>query len=1081
MDKKELIISIDKLKELINKFILKDTLNLSTFIKQNAKYLNFQPLQIGDKTVFSIYILTKLNDYKIYIILNSVDEEKILELFRVFVKYDDEELLNNLHLLAKEEKYKDILFLTKETIVYNEGKIKEMEDKEHIYYVRKKDGSLEPFDIKKINKTHLDYAFKGIKDGYYVNRKKFTEQVIKNFKNEMTTDEITNIILQYAIDQIAPEAQEFNQIAARILIKDLEHKIYKEHKLKTYSKEAYKTVKKKYNFKGNYEEYLGETYKEFLKFGIENKIFTPYLFEVYEEETIKEIGSLIVPERDLNFKYIGIKTLYDRYLKRKEGKHFELPQWRFMTVALFLASVEKYKGLHYLTEKDENGKKRYKISFYSKLIIERLLNEKLEKEIFDNLSELKKYLNKKHKELLKKYGDKIDQKVKMLYSKEFYDILSNFEAMTATPTLNNAGTILHQLSSCFQSKVADNIEGLMDEIKESAINSKFGGGQGKDFSNIRSSASPIWDKPGISKNIMMWLKIDNNVMLAVDQLGTRPGSEAAYLPIWYPDIKDFIEMKRKGGEDRFRAYDLFNGVVIPKLFFKVLRGETVIGNKPGVWYLISPYHSRVFNYKNGVYFDLLNDTWGEEFEKNYIKLVNDPNIPKKEINAMELFTLVLNTAYKDGSPFVLFRDNHNKSHQLRNKGPITASNLCTEMSQYTKENIYGVRFFLEKPLTKEELEEINNLRKERKAFMTYASTNIGGNKEYYLLVPEEMQISNGYEEKQSKYFTVFEKLLGKHKIKFIDKEILKLGHSVVCNLASINVDIDEKRREHVSKLVVRMLDNVITLNKFPTYRSKVSSERVRAIGVGKMNVYKHIVGTKKLEWDSQEALEELAKTMFEFSKYEIEGSIELALERETPEWYKYSQWAKGICYWDYKKDDLENLINNNELIEKYDKESKRLGYLAKRHGIRNLYIQAPAPTGSISLISDCTSGVEPIYKKYWFEENSSGLIPVIAPGLDVSTWEIYKSAYDYNPIKIIKNTAVIQCFVDQSISYNVYVKKGQNYEFNGENLSLEETLMYTYMLAEELGVKSIYYLRSQTPEQKDEEVIDRSFECTSCQ
>ena len=1075
---KELIISLNKLQEIISKFMLKDTLNLSTFIKTNSKYLNFQYLNLNNEENMYIYFLTKIQDKYFYLFLNQGAEETVLEMFKIISKYKEpSELLKNLLLLSKEEKFKKIILLSEILLTEKTGNQEEsnkdfMKNK---FFIKKRDGRLEKFDIDKINKTHLDYAFKGIKDSYYVKRDKFTEQVIKNFKNEMTTEEITQIILQYAIDNIAPEAQEFNLIAARILLKDIEHKIYKEHKLKTYTKEAYEVAKNKYGYKDSYKKYLGETYYEYLAHGIENKVFTNYLTKVYSEETIKEIGSCIEPKKDLNFKYIGIKTLYDRYLKKINDKIFELPQWRFMTVALFLASIENFKGLYYLIEED-----KIKLTFYSKLLIEKLLNEKVPDE-FETIEEVKKYVATKQKELKRKYKYNLNQQVKKVFAVEFYNILSNFEAMMATPTLNNSGTINHQLSSCFQDKVSDNIEGIMDEMKESAIKSKFGGGIGKEYIT-RGSSAPIWNKPNIAKNVMAWLKIDNNLMLAVDQLGTRPGSEAAYLSFWHPDLKEFIEMKRKGGEDRLRAYDLFNGVVIPKLFFKILKGEVVLNNEPFTWYLIDPYYTKVYNKRTGLYKDLLEDTWGEEWEKNYIKLVNDKNIPKKKVNAFQLFQLLLNTAYKDGSPFVLFRDNHNKSHQLKDKGPVTASNLCTEMSQYTKENIYGVRFYLEKKLTKEDIEFIKSYKRKFKIPINYGTVNIGRNKEYYVLVPEEIKIFDGKEDKVAKYFTVFDKLFGKFNIKFLDKEILKLGHSVVCNLASINMDILPERREIVSKLVIRMLDNVITLNKFPTYKSKISSERVRAIGVGKMNVYKHIVGNKKIEWDSQAALEELAKVMFDFSKYEIEGSIELAMERGKPEWYKYSEWSKGHCYWLDKKEDLEKIIENKELLGKYEKEAIRLGKLAKKYGIRNLYIQAPAPTGSISLITNCTSGVEAIFKKVWYEENSSGLIPVIAPGLDVSNWEIYKSAYDYNPIQVIKNTAVIQCFVDQSISYNVYIDKSKKYYFKGKEINIENVLLNTYLIAEELGVKSIYYLRSQTPNQNtEEEILDRTFECTSCQ
>ena len=104
-------------------------------------------------------------------------------------------------------------------------------------------------------------------------------------------------------------------------------------------------------------------------------------------------------------------------------------------------------------------------------------------------------------------------------AKQFYDVISKFEVMLATPTLSNARTNRHQLSSCYIGSSPDNIEGIFDSYKEQALLSKFGGGIGWDWNLIRGQASPIDNTPGAAGGTVPFLKIDNDIAIAVDQLG----------------------------------------------------------------------------------------------------------------------------------------------------------------------------------------------------------------------------------------------------------------------------------------------------------------------------------------------------------------------------------------------------------------------------------------------------------------------------------------------------------------------------------------------------------------------------------
>ena len=132
---------------------------------------------------------------------------------------------------------------------------------------------------------------------------------------------------------------------------------------------------------------------------------------------------------------------------------------------------------------------------------------------------------------------------------------------------------------------------------------------------------------------------------------------------------------------------------------------------------------------------------------------------------------------------------------------------------------------------------------------------------------------------------------------------------------------------------------------------------------------------------------------------------------------------------------------------------------------------AIAPTSSISILVGTTQAIEPVYKRKWFEENLSGMIPVVVPKLSVDTWSYYTPAYDLDQRVLIKAGAIRQKWIDQGQSLNIFMKL--------ENAS-GKVLNDIYMLAWKLGLKSTYYLRSQSPD-AEADVADRSMECLSCQ
>ena len=185
---------------------------------------------------------------------------------------------------------------------------------------------------------------------------------------------------------------------------------------------------------------------------------------------------------------------------------------------------------------------------------------------------------------------------------EFYNVLSSFDFMSSTPTLFNSGTHRSQLSSCYLTTVADDLEGIYDAIKENALLSKFAGGLGNDWTPVRALGSHIKGTNGKSQGVVPFLKVVNDTAVAVNQGGKRKGAVCSYLETWHLDIEEFLELRKNTGDDRRRTHDMNTANWVPDLFMK-----RVMEN--GEWTLFSP--SDVPD---------LHDKFGKAFEKAYLEL-----------------------------------------------------------------------------------------------------------------------------------------------------------------------------------------------------------------------------------------------------------------------------------------------------------------------------------------------------------------------------------------------------------------------------------------------------------------------------
>jgi ribonucleoside-diphosphate reductase alpha chain len=231
-----------------------------------------------------------------------------------------------------------------------------------------------------------------------------------------------------------------------------------------------------------------------------------------------------------------------------------------------------------------------------------------------------------------------------------------------------------------------------------------------------------------------------------------------------------------------------------------------------------------------------------------------------------------------------------------------------------------------------------------------------------------------------------------------------------------------------------------------------------------------MLAEKAIGWGSSEHFHKIDEIMEAVSYNAIKASSNLALEKGRYKEFEGSSWSKGQFPIDKANEEAIKLVDRGGLYG-YTYDWNELKQKVKKDGMRNGYLMAIAPTSSISILVGTTQAIEPVYKRKWFEENLSGLIPVVAPKMSPETWSYYTPAYDLDQRVLIKAGAVRQKWIDQGQSLNIFLTLDKA---SGKYLN------DIYMLGWKLGLKSTYYLRSESPD-SEKNVADRSMECLSCQ
>ena len=378
---------------------------------------------------------------------------------------------------------------------------------------------------------------------------------------------------------------------------------------------------------------------------------------------------------------------------------FEAPKWEYIASRLYIYSfnnklkqIQKelgitslYSKIQYLVDNDIYG--TFLLEKYTKDEIdecEKMIVKSRDRLINHSSFELilKRYLAKNHNGIVLESIQEMwltismhlamNEKDKLYWVKRFYDSLSKLEFTLATPTMGNARKPFHQLSSCFIDTVEDSLDGIFKSITNFATVSKHGGGMGLYFGKVRANGSTIRGYKGAAGGIIRWVRIVNDVAVAVDQLGVRAGAVACYLDVWHKDLPEFLQIRTNNGDDRMKAHDVFPAICYPDYFWKLARD-----NINALWYLMDP--KEVYDVK-GYHIE---DYFGKDWENKYFDCVNDERIHKREIPIKEIIRLIIKSAVETGTPFAFNRDLVNETNPNKHKGIIYCSNLCTEIAQNT--------------------------------------------------------------------------------------------------------------------------------------------------------------------------------------------------------------------------------------------------------------------------------------------------------------------------------------------------------------------------------------------------------------
>lgn len=423
--------------------------------------------------------------------------------------------------------------------------------------VKKKNGSVEPFDILKIRK-HVNAAMRGLS----INPLELESSITEQFTSGIKTSDIQQILVMTAIKKATQEEPEWLLAAGRLDMSQLHSDVRK-------------------NTKFGYNEF-----PEYVNYAIRNKFYRD-LHKMYSEDEIVKISGLIDEDKDFEMVISQVMSLKSKYLLKNQRGVTEYPQFADLANSMILASIEEDK---------------------------------------------------------------------MNWQKEIFNTLVDEEISLATPFKSNLRRLGGNTGSCFILPTGDNLHSISKGWKDMAIISKEGGGIGVYLGGLRPEDAYSANIPK-ANNIRKWVKIINDIAIAINQRGIRKGAITPAIDWWHLDIFEFIEVKTEtGGDLRDKSFDIFPQVIVDNYFVdKVLADEDV--------YLFDQ-HELKSKFKINVI-----DKVDEELYEIHLKveeLIKEGKLKHyRKIKAKDLWKESLRIWFETGDFYISHKDNINLSNYLK--------------------------------------------------------------------------------------------------------------------------------------------------------------------------------------------------------------------------------------------------------------------------------------------------------------------------------------------------------------------------------------------------------------------------------